>query len=49
MKQIDDCVGALANRDFTAAELAEIDKHAREADINIWAASTERKGPARKK
>jgi len=46
--QVDDCVGALKNREFTAAELAEIDGYAREADINLWAASAERKGPARK-
>jgi L-glyceraldehyde 3-phosphate reductase len=49
VKQIDDCVGALGNRDFTAAELADIDRYAREADINLWAASAERKGPPRKK
>lgn len=49
VKQIDDCVGALGNRDFTEAELIEIDVHAREADINLWAASAERKGPPRKK
>lgn len=49
VKQIDDCVGALANRDFSTAELAEIDSYAREADINLWAASAERKGPSRNK
>jgi hypothetical protein len=37
----------LANLDFTAEELAEIDTYAREADINLWAASAERKGPQR--
>jgi L-glyceraldehyde 3-phosphate reductase len=47
-EQVEDCVGALANPDFTAEELAEIDRHAREADINLWAASAERKGPQRK-
>ncbi|HEY5817671.1 MAG TPA: L-glyceraldehyde 3-phosphate reductase [Mesorhizobium sp.] len=47
--QIEDCVAALAKRDFNDAELAEIDTHAREADINLWAASAERKGPARNK
>jgi L-glyceraldehyde 3-phosphate reductase len=47
--QLDDCVGALDNPDFSQAELAEIDQHAREADINLWAASAERKGPTRKK
>lgn len=48
-EQVEDCVGALARRDFTEAELAEIDQYAREADINLWAASAERKGPPRKK
>lgn len=47
--QVVDCVAALDNPDFTDAELAEIDTYAREADINLWAASAERKGPARKK
>ncbi|MCD2173357.1 L-glyceraldehyde 3-phosphate reductase [Rhizobium sp. C4] len=47
--QVVDCVAALENPDFTDAELAEIDVHAREADINLWAASAERKGPPRKK
>ncbi|MDP2119240.1 MAG: L-glyceraldehyde 3-phosphate reductase [Hoeflea sp.] len=47
-QQIVDCVGALDNQDFTAAELAEIDTYARDADINLWAASAERKGPPRK-
>ncbi|QPC86327.1 L-glyceraldehyde 3-phosphate reductase [Mesorhizobium sp. NBSH29] len=45
--QVEDCVGALNNRDFTDAELAEIDTYAREADINLWAQSAERTGPAR--
>jgi L-glyceraldehyde 3-phosphate reductase len=47
--QVEDCVGALKNRGFTDAELAEIDQYARESDINLWAASAERKGPARNK
>ncbi|MET3612364.1 L-glyceraldehyde 3-phosphate reductase [Rhizobium aquaticum] len=47
--QVVDCVAALDNPDFTDAELVEIDAHAREADINLWAASAERKGPPRKK
>jgi L-glyceraldehyde 3-phosphate reductase len=47
-EQIDDCVGALANPEFSKEELEAIDSHAREADINLWAASAERKGPARK-
>lgn len=45
--QVTDCVGALENLDFTPDELAAIDRHARDADINLWAASAERKGPAR--
>ncbi len=48
-QQIVDCVGALDSLDFTDAELAQIESHAREADINLWAASAERKGPVRKK
>ena len=47
-EQVEDCVGALAAPEFTAQELTEIDQHAREADINLWAASAERKGPVRK-
>jgi L-glyceraldehyde 3-phosphate reductase len=48
-EQVTDSVGALKNLDFTEEELAEIDRYAREADINIWAASAERKGPSRHK
>ena len=48
-EQVLDCVKALDNPDFTEAELAEIDKYAREADINLWAKSAERKGPERQK
>ncbi len=48
-EQVEDCVGALKNPDFTEAELAEIDQYAREADINLWARSAERTGPTRKK
>lgn len=47
-EQVEDCVGALKNPDFTAAELAEIDRYARDANVNLWAASAEREGPARK-
>ncbi len=46
-EQIEDSVGALKNLDFSEAELKEIDQYAREGDIDIWAASAERKGPAR--
>lgn len=41
VKQIDDCVGALDKRDFSTEELSAIDKHSREAGINLWAASAE--------
>jgi L-glyceraldehyde 3-phosphate reductase len=47
-QQIIDCVGALDNLEFTEAELTEIDGYARDADINLWAASAEREGPKRK-
>lgn len=46
-EQVEDSVGALKNPHFTEAELAEIDQYAREGDINLWAASAERQGPAR--
>ena len=48
-EQVNDCVGALKNRDFSKTELAEIDQYARDADINLWAASAERNGSSRKK
>lgn len=41
-EQVVDCVTALDNPDFSAAELVEIDTYAREADINLWASSAER-------
>jgi len=46
-EQVEDCVKALDNLDFTAVELAEIDTYAKDADINLWAKSAERAGPAR--
>ncbi|MFZ2099440.1 MAG: aldo/keto reductase, partial [Oricola sp.] len=39
--QVIDCVGAVNNLDFTADELAEIDKYADEENINLWARSSE--------
>lgn len=39
--QVIDCAGAVGNLDFTAEELAEIDKYADEEAINLWAASSE--------
>ena len=47
-EQVEGCVGAVANLDFTDAELEEIEATTREADVNLWAASAERKGPTRK-
>ncbi|HVU26100.1 MAG TPA: L-glyceraldehyde 3-phosphate reductase [Opitutus sp.] len=38
--QIEDCVAALENRAFSADELAEIDRHAKDGGINLWAASS---------
>ena len=46
-EQVVDCVGALKNLSFTPEELAEIDHFAGEGNLNIWAASAERKGPSR--
>jgi L-glyceraldehyde 3-phosphate reductase len=39
--QLDDNLGALDNLDFSADELEAIDRHAVEAGINIWAASSD--------
>jgi L-glyceraldehyde 3-phosphate reductase len=39
--QVEDCAGAIANLDFTADELAEIDRYADEENINLWARSSE--------
>src|SRR5690606_18080880 len=47
-EQVEDCVKSLENPDFTSAELTEIDRHAKDGNINLWAASAERQGPARK-
>ncbi|HEV7254013.1 MAG TPA: L-glyceraldehyde 3-phosphate reductase [Mesorhizobium sp.] len=47
-EQVEDAVGALAKLDFSADELAEIDRHATDANINLWAKSAERAGPPRK-
>ena len=46
-EQVTDSVAALENREFTDAELAEIDEHALEGDINLWASSSETEGPMR--
>ena len=39
--QLEQNVAALANLDFTAEELAEIDRHAVDSGINIWAPSSD--------
>src|SRR3954454_8407385 len=41
VEQLEDSLGALDNLDFAADELQEIDRHAVEAGINLWAASSE--------
>ena len=39
--QVEDCVGAVGNLEFTAEELAEIDENTDLGDINLWARSSE--------
>jgi L-glyceraldehyde 3-phosphate reductase len=39
--QLEENVAALGNLEFSATELAEIDRHATESGINLWAASSE--------
>ena len=39
--QLEDNVAALDRLDFTDDELEEIDRHATDSGINIWAASSE--------
>lgn len=43
-EQVADCVGALDRLDFSDADLAEIDRHARDRGINLWARSSEEEG-----
>ena len=40
-EQVIDCVGAINNLEFSNAELAAIDQHANEENINLWAKSSE--------
>jgi L-glyceraldehyde 3-phosphate reductase len=40
VSQIEDCVATLRNRNFSAGELAKIDRYAKDGDINLWAASS---------
>ncbi len=39
-EQVEDCVGALANLSFGKGELAEIDQHAVDSNLNLWATSS---------
>ena len=41
VRQLDDNLAALDNASFTDEELAEIDRHAVESGINLWAASSD--------
>jgi L-glyceraldehyde 3-phosphate reductase len=41
VEQLEQNLAALDNLDFTAAELAEIDRYATESDISLWAASNQ--------
>ena len=40
-EQIEDCLGALRNTQFSQGELDEIDKHAADGGLNIWAQSSQ--------
>jgi len=49
VQQLEDCVGALDKRSFSDTELNEINRYAKDANINLWAASSGTRGPARRK
>jgi L-glyceraldehyde 3-phosphate reductase len=40
VEQLEANVGALEHLDFSADQLAEIDRYATESDINLWAKSS---------
>ena len=40
VKQLDDCLDSLNNLAFSKLELKEIDKFAKEEQINLWSASS---------
>ncbi|SES67311.1 L-glyceraldehyde 3-phosphate reductase [Paracoccus homiensis] len=44
--QVQDCVGALDNLEFSDAELAQIDDLTAKGDVNLWARSSEGAGEA---
>jgi L-glyceraldehyde 3-phosphate reductase len=39
--QVQDCVGAINNLNFSSEELLSIDEIAKDQDINLWAQSSE--------
>jgi L-glyceraldehyde 3-phosphate reductase len=39
--QVRECLGALQNTEFTADELSQIDRHALDGELNLWAKSSE--------
>jgi L-glyceraldehyde 3-phosphate reductase len=41
VRQLESSLGALDHLPFTDDELAAIDRHATDADINLWAASSD--------
>jgi L-glyceraldehyde 3-phosphate reductase len=41
VEQLEENLGAIERLDFTDDELDEIDRHATESSLNIWAASSE--------
>ncbi|KZL01792.1 L-glyceraldehyde 3-phosphate reductase [Pseudovibrio sp. Ad5] len=46
-EQVIDCAATINNLEFTEEELTAIDRYATEANINLWAQSSEREGPSR--
>ena len=38
--QIEECLGTLAHTQFSDTELAAVDRHALDGDINIWTESS---------
>jgi L-glyceraldehyde 3-phosphate reductase len=41
-EQVVDCAGATSNLSFSEEELKQIDEHAKDSGLNIWAQSAER-------
>jgi L-glyceraldehyde 3-phosphate reductase len=40
VSQIDDCVAALKSPNFSPEELVEIDRYAKDGNLNLWAKSS---------